>query len=198
MDLAWRGQPIAIDAGTYSYHTKGKFSGALKEAAVHNTVTFDGLEPMTKAGRFLYLPWPRGDARWNGARDAFTATHDGWARWGVSHRRTVRLLGEDRAEVDDEVTAARPCLARVQWLLADWPYRLDTARQRLVLETPAGAYVVSWKAADARVTLVRADAPTARGWWSPCYAQAVPALSLAIEFSFSGGARCVTNFAPDA
>jgi hypothetical protein len=44
------------------------------------------------------------------------------------------------------------------------------------------------------VNLIRADPISSRGWWSPYYWHAAPALSLGIEFEFSGEARATTRF----
>lgn len=198
VDVAWRGRPIAIDAGTFSYHDTGRFARALKEAAVHNSVTFDGLEPMTKAGRFLYLPWPHGDAGWDERKGEFYATHDGWRRHGLSHRRSVAFLESGELCVTDRLAVSGARSARVHWLLADHPYRLDAEAGRLVLATPAGALAVAWRVAGARVSVVRADPASNRGWWSPFYARVEPALSLAIEFPVAGEAVCTTSFAPDS
>jgi hypothetical protein len=196
VDVAWRARPIAIDAGTYSYHDTGRFSGALKEAAVHNSVTFDGLEPMNRVGRFLYLPWPRGEAGWESSGETFSASHDGWRRYGAAHRRSLAFSGPGGLTVTDRLRAQGSRMARVHWLLADWPYQLDEAAGRLTLTTPAGAVVVAWQAAGARVSLVRGDPASARGWYSRYYGRAEPALSLAIEFAVSGETVCTTSFAP--
>ncbi len=171
-------------------------SGALSAAAVHNTIAFDGEEPREKAGRFLYLPWPRGQAGWNGNNDVFEATHDGWGKLGLTHQRRVSSPGPDRFVVTDMMSGGGRHRGRLHWLLADWPYAFDADESRLVLRTPAGDYAVSWSVPAGNVSLVRADPGSARGWWSPHYSQAKPALSLAVEFEFSGECRIETRFGP--
>lgn len=196
IDIEWRGQSIAIDAGSYSYNSPGRFAGSLKEAAVHNTVTFDGGEPMTKAGRFLYLPWPKGRAAWREQGKEFEASHNGWKKNRAHHLRRVRTL-ESGFEVEDLLTAKVRTRARLHWLLADGEQQLDISTATLRLATPAGCFSLSWKvSANARVTLVRADPHSDRGWASPYYGETVPALSLAIEFEFSGEAQVATTFRP--
>lgn len=197
VDLTWRGQMIAHDAGTFSYNTSGPFAGGLKEASVHNTLTIDGAEPLQKVSRFLYLPWPRGEAGWNSASESFAATHSGWRMLGLRHERRIRaaaLSGEEGWEVLDRVQGAGEHRGRLHWLLADVPHAFDAMERRMVLQTTAGAYAVSWEKGNA--TLVRAAADSNRGWWSPYYDQALPALSLAIEFEFTGSVDIITTFAP--
>ena len=199
-DIEWRGQPIAIDAGTFSYNTDGVFSGALKEAALHNSVTFDDAEPLTKAGRFLYLPWPKGVAEMHQDEDGeyFAATHEGWAKHGARHVRQCRLAGADSFIISDQLSNRRQGKVRLHWLLADVPYDFDANAGRLVLHTAQGEYAVHWRVpvGAVRATLVRADPASARGWWSPYYYHAAPALSLSVEFHFSGATVITTTFAP--
>lgn len=197
-DIEWRGQPIAIDAGTYSYNAQGHFAGALKEARVHNTVTFRDREPMPKAGRFLYLPWPRGSAAWTD-EETFAASHEAWLAFGVTHERRVRGSVGDGFEIEDRLVGGRTTIASLRWLLADHPHELSVGASVLRLLTSEGPFAVAWRVpAGARVTLVRADESSVRGWCSPHYGEAKPALSLAIEFEFDGDARCTTRFSPAA
>ena len=195
-DIEWRGQPIAIDPGTFSYNTTGVFAGAFAEAAVHNSITFGGAEPMEKAGRFLYLPWPAGAAAWDGTGQEFSATHDGWDRRHARHSRRVRSPEPHVFLIEDRLVGRRQGTARLHWLLADYEHELDVAHGRLLLHTPAGVFVAAWQVPGARVTLVRADPASARGWWSPHYGQVAPALSLAIEWEFTGDAGVTTRLGP--
>ncbi len=196
LDLEWRGLPIVHDAGTYSYNTPGVFAGGLKEARVHNTLTFDDAEPLEKAGRFLYLPWPRGRAAWDETTNEFVATHEGWARLGLSHDRRLSRLASDRVVVTDRVRGSGRHRGRLHWLLADLPHRFEPQVNRLILHTPAGDYSVTWAVTGGVATLVRADPDAARGWWAPYYDHAASALSLAIEFDFSAAAEVSTTFGP--
>ncbi len=198
VDVEWRGQPIAHDAGTYSYNATGGMAGSLKEAAVHNSITFDGAEPLQKISRFLYLPWPMGQAGENETASEFAASHDGWRRLGLHHERRVSSWGDSGLRVTDRVQGSGRHRARLHWLLADGPHVWNAAAGRLVLQTPAGDYAISWQCAagGAVASLVRADPHSARGWWSPYYDHAEPALSLAVEFEFADTAEITTTFAP--
>lgn len=197
VDLEWRGFPVAMDAGTYSYNSPGPLGGGLKEARLHNTVTFDGREPMEKISRFLYLPWPTGTAGWK-SEQRFTAEHDGWGRLGFHHVRSIEAEGKDGFVVTDELVAERDGVARVHWLLPDRPHRLSAERSELLLETPAGELAITWNFPGAIIRLVRADPETDEGWMSPHYFQAQPALALTFEMRFSGTIRGSTRFAPTA
>ena len=195
-EIEWRGQLILHDAGTYSYDVRNAFCDALKSARVHNTVTFEGHEPMVMVGRFLYLPWPNGKAKWDGEAGTFSATHGGWRSLGAEHIRIVGSPSIGVFTVEDLLSTRSPCMTRLHWLLADYSYELDIERSCLTLHTPAGALAVRWKAPKGRVTVVRADPNSARGWWAPYYWHAAPALSLAVEFLTEGKVQVVTRFEP--
>jgi hypothetical protein len=196
VDVEWRGQAIALDAGTYSYNTGGRWVGALSGAAVHNTITIDGQEPMQKPSRFLYLPWPRGSVRIDPA-GGFEATHNGWNRLAAQHIRKIRSPEAECFLVEDWIICAGCRRVRLHWLLADLPHQLDPSNSRLILDAPPGKYVISWEVpAPAVVSLIRADGASDRGWWSPHYLQALPALSLAIEFEVRHEVLVKTTFGP--
>ena len=57
VDLWWRGLNIAQDAGTYLYNADPPWDNRLTAAQLHNTVTVNGRDQFTRAGRFLYLDW---------------------------------------------------------------------------------------------------------------------------------------------
>jgi hypothetical protein len=204
LDLWWRGLNLAQDAGTYLYNAPPPWDNALTRAEVHNTVTVDGCDQMTRAGRFLYLDWAQArviegeqveDSSWK----RLVAEHDGYSHLGVTHRRSVVALDGGTWQVDDWLlpSGARPaaCHAcRLQWLLPDWPYDLEMGELvwRIRLRSPRGVLDLSLST-DSRLPLqgglVRAGthlaggqaaAPT-WGWVSPTYGVKTPALSLFVS-----------------
>ena len=54
LDLWWRGDNVFCDAGTYSYNADAPFEDGFASSRYHNTVTVDGLDQMTRIGRFLW------------------------------------------------------------------------------------------------------------------------------------------------
>jgi hypothetical protein len=201
LDLWWRGWNVAQDAGTYLYNAPPPWENALMSAAVHNTVTVNGQDQMTRAGRFLYLDWAQGrvlagDRLPDGGFRRLTAEHDGYRRLGIVHRRTVAATGRGW-RVEDELLAGRtpPCSAVLHWLLPDWPWELDVDRLRLL--SPAGWIELQWSAsaraqpAAPALQLVRAGEKLAgegpvepvRGWTAPTYGVKVPALALRLDLT---------------
>lgn len=188
-DIWWRGRNIALDPGTYSYNAEPPWCGALARTAAHNTVSVDDQDQMTKASRFLWLPWLHAEAQRftvSGSDEIgyLEARHDGYQRLTdpVSHRRGVLRLGAEHWLVVDRLAAAKTHRYRLQWLLPDEPYEFDLSAERLELETEAGPYRVWFGASDARQwDVVRADPESPRGWRGATYSQRAPAVSLVGE-----------------
>jgi hypothetical protein len=187
VDLWWRGQNIAVDAGTYSYNAPPPWDLALADTACHNTVSVDGRDQMERAGRFLWLPWLRGDVRHEarfaeGSMSYWEAEHDGYRRLAgrVGHCRGVLRIGEDHWVIFDRLCGRRNHEFRLHWLLADFPHQWLAHERRLQLQTAAGNYGLNLACSvpDADVSVVRADAANPRGWHSRYYGQREPAISV--------------------
>lgn len=194
VDIWWRGLNIAQDAGSYLYTAPPPWDNALASARVHNTITVNEREPMTRAGRFLWLDWARAkiitttlgkDSRLIAA----AAEHDGYQRQNVIHRRDVtwstdRWVVTDRLlPIDERKTSIR---ARLHWLLPDWDWQMDT--QEIRIESPHGEIDISVDVSVGDLTelqLFRAgellhgagSADAIMGWASPAYGVKIPALS---------------------
>ncbi|MGW8249621.1 MAG: alginate lyase family protein [Anaerolineales bacterium] len=211
LDLWWRGLNIARDAGTYLYSAAPPWDNALASTLVHNTVSVNGQDQMTRAGRFLWLDWAQaselladsaGDDTWQ--RRA--AQHNGYRRLGVIHRRAVTCLPDERWLVEDSLTASSSLVndrsqdytARLHWLLPDWSWDLtqEASQANLALKSPYGSVLLSmsWYTGNtpdsaARLQLARAgellagEGPVSpvSGWYSPVYACKLPALALSLE-----------------
>ena len=186
MDLWWRGQNIACDAGTYSYNAPAPWDSALANTAVHNTVTVDDLDQMNKVSRFLWLPWLKSKVRsmMTSSRGQFTywqGQHDGYRRLkaATTHCRAIMRIGDEVWLVLDDLSSPQAHQYRLHWLLMDAPYEWQETN-RLLLTTRAGPYTVSLGEMQhlPSITLVRADEHTTRGWRSPYYNDREPALSL--------------------
>ncbi len=205
VDLWWKGENIALDAGTFRYTAPPPWENALATTGVHNTVIVDHQDQMTRAGRFLWLDWAQADMLTT-PPDTLTAQHYGYTRLGVLHRRELKRTASGYWQVTDallEPQAARFIAKRGQahtcalhWLLPDWPWTLTGST--LTLDHPAGGKIrlqvsVSLPsgsaASDLLPTLARAGETLAgqapenpiAGWYSPTYNQRIPALSFQLS-----------------
>jgi hypothetical protein len=197
VNLWWRGQAVAHDTGSYSYNTPGPFNGALAAAAVHNLPMLAQREPLEKASRFLYLPWPGGTAEWSEPGKCFRATHDAYGQ-AAQIARTIASPQAGVFAIADTVTLKQPGTVRLHWLLADAEWKLDEPGRTLTAKLGGENFTLSWDA-NLRVrvaSLVRADAASARGWWAPHYLAAEPAVSFELLFDVTDQLTVTTRFAP--
>ena len=203
LDLWWRGRNLLADAGTYLYNAAPPWDNPLVSSRVHNIVTVDGREQMTRGGRFLVLDYVPASSRHvlsvhPPVLGQITASLrvDGLA--GFGHERTLSLLEDDRWTVADSLRFARgvPHAVCLHWLLSDgeWHVQQRGLQVRLRSRLPGGWFTIITTAAGAKssslgVALVRAGkllsgsgrALPYEGWISPSYGKKIPALSFTIE-----------------
>lgn len=185
VDLWWKGNNIACDAGTYLYNDAPPWDNGLSTTNVHNTISVDDQDQMTRAGRFLWLDWAQGQVKRrlrSQYMEYWEGEHGGYRRLSspVLHRRGVLRIGDEAWLVLDECWGAVPHDFRLHWLFPDWPHVLDG--NRLELRTPSGPYHVLTGCLDAEGdrSFIRADEGSVRGWRSLYYGQKLPALSWAL------------------
>lgn len=216
LDLWWRGLNVVADAGTYLYNAPPPWNNPLVSSRVHNCLTIDGRDQMTRGGRFLVLDWfPAYSKHVLSAAPPvlaqITASHRGYDQFGIRHERTVSLLDGGHWLVKDDLlfTKRQEHTIRLHWLLLDGEWRLQQRGSETCLRVrvPGGWIKIAvatagFSAAAPRVTLVRAgevlrgDGPAQpyEGWISPSYGQKVPALSLAVEGAASSICSFTTEF----
>jgi len=216
LDLWWRGLNLAQDAGTYLYNAESPWDNGLTTALVHNTVTLDGKDQFTRAGRFLYLD------RFNAYRKSpiiedpamLQRASGRYRAGGCRHTRIVSVFDDDHWLVEDEILPLRmpwqkkPLTFRLHWLLPDWKWDIQDSgpEVRLRLDSPHGVVELAIRrsppTSPGTFSLVRAGellagsgapAPT-RGWVSPVYAVKLPALSLAVEINSAKEVKFTTEF----
>jgi hypothetical protein len=144
VDLWWRSQNVAQDAGTYLYNADPPWDNSLTTALVHNTVTVNGRDQFTRAGRFLYLG--RFNACRRGSLEADPAIlqriqgrHLGYRKQGVQHERTVTSFADGRLQIRDDLLRIRmpwdkkPVTFRLHWLLPDWEWQMESGHLGMTL-----------------------------------------------------------------
>ncbi len=163
-------------------------------AHVHNTVVVDDQEPMTRAGRFLWLDWAHGEllGHWrseDNGLEVLSAEHNGYRRIGVVHRRTVVRAGENIWVVIDDICGTGSHTALAGWLLPDSEWRLDGDQLNLTLSRDR--LKMCMRGAEGSLGLYRSGLliggkpvsgeGTLWGWRSLTYATKKPALRLVRE-----------------
>lgn len=198
VDLWWRGINIARDAGTFRYNAAPPWENSLAGTGVHNTLTINNIDQMTRAGKFLWLDWAQA-SRVNPEEDApnrITAQHNGYQHLGIHHRRRLIMVKPDIWRIEDSIlpvkTQAKPVKICLHWLLPDYPWQLT--HKTLTLTTPAGLCKLVITAAIPETStivekehyqIIRAGKTLVGhgpeditlGWYSPTYDFKEPALS---------------------
>lgn len=211
LDLWWRGLNVAQDAGTYLYNAPAPWDNPLVSACVHNTVTVDGRDQMTRAGRFLVLDWFPAYSKSllevdEDISGRVIARHRGYR--GVRHERTVTIYADERWQVQDNLLTwpGRVRSFRLHWLLPDWPWQLEEREKGLELriQSPHGPVrlLISCEHKSPAISLARAGELVHgegrplpfEGWASPTYGQKVPALSLNVELKAPHGVQFLSEF----
>lgn len=184
-DIFWRGENIALDPGSYSYHAPDPWDNSLTATRYHNTVTVDGCDQMRRAGKFMFLPWTHAFVTKQASSPQMCGCKLLLKRYGrlnpaVTHQRTIIQLPEDVWIVLDRMECSIHRVYTLHWLLMDAPFQQEG--EIVILKTPEGSCFFGMSAlnTDAQISVIRGDAGSPRGWWSPNYYVKKPALSAAL------------------
>jgi hypothetical protein len=211
LDLWWRGLNIAQDAGSYLYNAESPWDNPLVTTRVHNTVTVDGRDQMTRAGRFLVLDWVNAYSK-NILESDVTissrarAYHRGFR--GIKHERTVTVHEDERWVVEDVLRdfSYRPIshVYRLHWLLPDYEWKIETRNSKfeICLKSPYGWITFAIQHPSFAISLVRAgevvygqrDVQPYEGWVSHNYGEKSPALSFTLDVTSMHGATVTSEF----
>jgi hypothetical protein len=105
--LRIKGEQLLCDSGTYCYLRDGNARNRFRSTAAHNTLTIDGMEQNSFVPDMLF--YSENEAHVSpiqytesGPEISVCASHTGYQRKSdVLHRRTVRMCGDDRMELED-------------------------------------------------------------------------------------------------
>jgi hypothetical protein len=185
LDLWWRGQNIALDAGTYSYNAPEPWDNRLAHSRYHNTVVVDDQDQMPRVSRFLWMPWLHAEVKQQmsstaGQLSYWRGAHDGYLQRGLATRytRTVLRIGDEHWLVCDYLDSPVQHDYRLHWLLCDASCDAEEPT-RIVLQTPSGGFQVQVASSvrPMESSVLRADPSGPRGWRSAYYMHREPALS---------------------
>jgi hypothetical protein len=172
------------------YNAQSPWRNALISAIYHNTVSVDGLDPMQKAGRFLWLDWSQAKVL-ETSEDLVRAEQYGYQGLGITHQRELKLISDTQWEVDDHLLPTGNKSIEhdffVHWLLPDWLYQVS--KEEIQFQTPFGQLTLETcpKSDENSIqlhlirsgeTLVGEYVSPNLGWYSPTYNEKVPAISV--------------------
>lgn len=169
LDL-WDG-PLNLlrDGGTGAYNPAPEnawWTDHLWSVAAHNTIQFDGIEPMPRISRFLHAQWPRAEADW-------VEDHH-----GHRHARQVEARGREWRVTDR--LGGPFARATLRWRLAPGEWR----QTRDGVEGPA-----------ARISVTGAPR-LEQGWESLAYGEVTPCPVLVSELGRADMAQTLISLPP--
>jgi len=101
------GEPVFVDAGTFSYHADHAEREFFRSTRAHSTALVDDLEQSVQAGPFNWRAKAAAvllDSRRDLANWSLTGEHDGYRkRLGVGHRRTLSRMADGTYAIRDEL-----------------------------------------------------------------------------------------------
>ena len=198
LDIWHRGVQVALDAGTYLYNGETSWENSLMTTMVHNTISIDGLDQMTRAGRFLWLDWAESSVIHADEETSILATHNGYHRLGIIHRRGVtrKVIGWDVTDVMEanplHNTEAEEHKFKIQWLLPDGEWSLGA--QKITMKFDAIQFELDVSAGNhstpgivqicraGEVIYGKGDCLPQMGLISPYYGVKLPAISFSVTF----------------
>lgn len=150
------GAPVADDVGTVSYNDASRPWADFASARFHNVPTVDGRDPMTRAGRFLWLPWTPCELEVS-QPTRLVASHRGFDGFVV--RREICIL-PDMIRITDTFVGDREADLAVRW-----HGRSRQGLEALRISSEVGLGADTWHSADTSSGL---------GFYAERYAAAVP------------------------
>ena len=201
VELWHNGVNIIKDPGSYSYNLSAPWDNGLACAGVHNAPVMDRLEPMQRAGRFLWLSWDQ--ARWikmgpGTDRSILSAERLGYRKMGILHRRDLSWVGEGSWKVTDQLREVdKPTgehdfqlnwlFPDGEWTITDNTFKLMTSKHTIIVKSqpsettyPAVLRLVR----GGRVVYGPNGEFPLHGWYAPSYLLKKPALSLLMNLRF--------------
>jgi hypothetical protein len=175
---------IFVDAGTFLYHSGGKWRRYFRSTAAHNTLTIGGRDQSIQAGAFNWAAKARVRLLDTANAAEACAEQDGYrAEFGVVHTRCVRARPDGSYEVDDRLEGQLKAAftAEIGFLLAfglnaepvagGWRVT-DGSRTIAMVACPEGA-----------LRIERGDESADTGpWISPAFGIKEPATRLVARF----------------
>ncbi|MGB7329063.1 MAG: heparinase II/III family protein, partial [Rubripirellula sp.] len=208
-DIWVNGCNIAIDPGTYRYNASGAWATIpLALGRSHNVIVSGDQDLAKRAGRFLYVPWPRvvvdDVAAVLPSDDSSFQCEFGRPIGRIKRWNRKFAFTENGAEVTDRLECQPDCPISVRWQLVDGeivsdsfpsnPEATDTAV--FVWRTPVGTVEASFQSDLSSISIEHtrgggASRDPAAGWYAPRYGELAPCHSLNVQTS-NGSATQLT------
>lgn len=166
------GCPIFVDPGTFTYHTHREWRKYFVGTLAHNTARICGKDQATLAGPTMWLEHFHAQIL-DGGKDFICASHDGYKKFGIVHKRTLRVESENEFEIIDEILSEKPFELELPFHLHPNVKVAENGRGYIL--TSPGARPVEW-IPDEKLSYrtFRGETAPILGWYSEYFGEKVP------------------------
>ena len=192
------GFPFIVDSGTYAYQEGDMWRGFFRSTAAHNTVVIDGQNQSEIQGTFLWgrkakahlLLWQPGSDV-----DILMAEHDGYAKFGIIHRRLVMFHKPDWLVVGDELLGRGRHQVEQFWHLPP-SFKADVVNNRILITDSQHTWeMIVDNISPTSISILYGEKDPIQGWFSSRqYAHKIPAITIRIAVNKMLPARLATIF----
>jgi hypothetical protein len=140
-------EPLLVESGTYSYHSRDDLRDALRSSMWHNTISINGASTSTPDGPFLWLHNKRATARLlslspNSAEIEVDIPKNAVLPSGATHRREIEIEGLSFSIT--EHVSAKAAFELASHLIVDHNYSVSDAGAfgQVELSKPSGQRLV--------------------------------------------------------
>ncbi|HUI03337.1 MAG TPA: alginate lyase family protein [Acidimicrobiales bacterium] len=195
VEVRHAGVDVLADPGTYCYHGEPAWRRYFRSTSAHNTLEVDGQDQSASGGPFLWVRHARSRLEAlttlpDGTVTGWSAEHDGYRDLvpPVGHRRTVRLLLDERAiEIDDVVTSSGHHALQAAFHLGPAVQAtLEGSTVSLWWDAPAPGRAELQLPGDLDWRTVRGATEPVLGWYSPRFGEKVPATTVVGRGAWEG------------
>jgi len=185
------GAPLLVDSGFYCYDGERAWERHFRETAAHNTVRIDGKDQALHLEKMAWSRVPTVQQLGAGLTPGeawAAAAHDGYARDGITHRRSV-YLRHRYLVICDEISGTGTHDVEVLFQF-DAGLAVSPQPNRLAL---GDRFELAWLAtAPLTATFACGGDDPDQGWIAPRLGQRTPAPRLALGARVASGLKVVT------
>jgi heparinase II/III-like protein len=196
------GEPMLVDAGTFTYTATRQWRDFFRGTAAHSTVTVDGMPQAVTAGPFKWKHRPHAWLRrWTSTPrlDVAEGEHDAYRELAdpVRHRRRVVFPKPRYWVIVDDLSGTADHQVQAHWQFTALSVTLEAdgwARARH--PNGHGLLIHAWARAALSATVLCGDVNPIRGWASDGYGERHPAPLLVYRLVDRLPTRIVTVLIP--
>ena len=174
----WRGKPIFIDPGTYTYTGDMSWRNYFRSTRAHNTICVDRLDQARQEGPFMWSSPFRSSFTKVISSDpeyvVLLASHDGYQHLGVTHVRII-AVHDNAIIVWDRVLGTGEHKLSLCWHLRNQVLLDDD-----MASIKFGNDTCAIKITGGKLKLHKGDDNAGPGWFSAKYGEKQPASSLEV------------------